>query len=346
MQLRPEQLDASLHRTLAPVYFISGEEPLRVLEAADAVRTRAREQGYGEREVFTVQTGFDWASLDSAADSLSLFSSQRLVELRLPSGKPGDAGARALRAWTERPPEDTLLLITAGKLEAPARRSQWVQALDRAGVVVFVWPLDPRQLPDWVRARMQRHGLVPDGEAVALLIDRVEGNLLACAQEIDKLYLLHGAGPVDAEAVLEAVADNARFDVFRLLDSALAGEAVRCTRILQGLQAEGVASPVVLWALARDIRQLAVMAGAIATGEPVAKVLVRFRIWQARKTAFSSALGRLTIAACRHLLRHCARIDRVIKGQAAGNEWDELLQLTLRLAGAAPLPADRPITAV
>jgi DNA polymerase-3 subunit delta len=339
VQLRPEQLESSLREALAPVYFISGEDPLRVLEAADAVRTRAREQGYGEREVLTVQSGFEWASLDSAAGSLSLFSSRRLLELRLPSGKPGDAGARVLRAWAEQPPEDTLLLITAGKLDAPARRSQWVQALDRAGVVVFVWPLDARQLPAWVRGRMQRYGLVPDREAIALLVDRVEGNLLACAQEIDKLYLLHGAGPVEAGAILESVADNARFDVYRLLDSALAGEAVRCTRMLQGLQAEGVASPVVLWALARDIRQLTAMAGAVAGGEPVAKVLARFRIWQARKTPFSRALGRLSVAACRHLLRHCARIDRVIKGQAAGNEWNELLQLTLSLAGAAPLPA-------
>lgn len=346
MQLRPEQLDASLRDTLAPVYFISGEDPLRVLEAADAVRARAREHGYGEREVLTVQADFDWASLSSATGTLSLFSQRRLLDLRLPSGKPGDAGANALRTWADHHPEDTLLLITAGKLEAAARNSKWVQALDRAGVVVFVWPLDARQLPAWVRARMQQRGLVPTTEAVALLAERVEGNLLACRQEIDKLYLQRGAGPVDAAAILDAVADNTRFDVYRLVDSALAGEAVRSTRILQGLQAEGVASPLVLWALARDIRQLAVMAGAVAGGEAVPKVLTRYRVWQGRKTAFSRALGHLSGAACRRLLRHCARIDRVIKGQAAGNEWDELLQLTLSLAGVNPLPADGISTAV
>jgi len=338
MQLKPEQVPDQLRRQLAPVYFISGDDPLRVMEAADAVRTAARAQGYDEREVFTVQTGFDWDSLLSGSDNLSLFSQRRIVDLRLPAGKPGDAGARVLRAWAEQPPEDTLLLVTAGKLEAAARKSKWVQALDRAGVVVFVWPQNPQEFTAWVQERMRRRGLEPTPEAVTMLADRVEGNLLACVQEIDKLYLLHGGGPLDAAAISGLVADHSRFDVYGLVDTALAGKAARGVRMLHGLRAEGVAPPVVLWALAREVRQLAVMAEAVAGGLPVTRVLGQYHVWQARKALVGAALQRLPVAQCNAMLRQCAAIDRVCKGQAAGNAWDELLQLTLELAGNITLP--------
>ncbi len=338
MQLKPEQVATQLRKQLAPVYFISGEEPLRVMEAADAVRAAAREQGYDEREVLTVQAGFDWDSLLSGGDNLSLFSQRRIVDLRLPTGKPGDAGARVLRAWAEQPPEDTLLLVTAGKLEAAARKSKWVQALDRAGVVVFVWPLNAQEFTAWVQQRMRRRGLEPTPEAVTMLAQRVEGNLLACVQEIDKLYLLHGGGPLDADAITGMVADHSRFDVYGLVDTALAGKAARGVRMLHGLRAEGVAPPVVLWALAREVRQLAAMAASVASGQSVTQVLGQYHVWQARKALVGGALQRLPAAQCNTLLRQCAAIDRVCKGQAAGNAWDELLQLLLELAGNNPLP--------
>ena len=338
MQLKPEQISTRLRKQLAPVYFISGDEPLRVMEAADAVRAAAREQGYDEREVLTVQAGFDWDSLQAGGDNLSLFSQQRIVDLRLPAGKPGDAGARALRAWVEQPPADTLLLITAGKLDPAARRSKWVQALDRAGVVVFVWPLNAQEFTAWVHQRMRRRGLEPTSEAVAMLAERVEGNLLACVQELDKLYLLHGGGPLDAAAITGMVADHSRFDVYGLVDSALAGKAARSVRILHGLHAEGVVSPVVLWALAREVRQLAAMAAAVAAGQSITQVLGQYRVWAARKALVGGALQRLPAARCNAMLRQCAAIDRVCKGQAAGNAWDELLQLTLELAGHTTLP--------
>jgi DNA polymerase-3 subunit delta len=342
MQIPPEQLESRLRGALAPVYFISGDEPLRVMEAADAVRERARAAGVEERNVLTVNAGFDWSRLAEAAGSLSLFASRRLIDLRLPGGKPGEAGAKALRAYAESPPGDALLLITAGKLETSARKSRWVQALDQAGVMVFVWPLDNRQLHAWVRARLQRRGLEATPEAAALLAERVEGNLLACVQEIDKLYLLRGAGRVDAPDIAAAVADSARFDVYNLADAALAGEGARSVRILNGLQGEGVASAVVLWALARDIRQLAAMARALAGGQGLTQVLARHRVWQSRSTAFTGALQRHSLAACNRLLRRCALIDRIIKGQAAGNAWDELLQLTLWLGGVHEIPAGLP----
>ena len=339
MQLTPDKLAAQLARQLAPVYFISGDEPLRVMEAADAVRAAARGQGYDEREVLTVQTGFDWGSLLAGAGNLSLFSQRRLIELRLPTGKPGDAGAKALRAYSEQLPEDTLLLITAGKLESTARKSKWVQALDRAGVVVFVWPLNAREFNGWVQQRMRQRGLDATPEAVALLADRVEGNLLACMQEIDKLYLLQDGGVVDADAIMSLVGDNARYDVYGLVDSALSGDGSRSVRILQGLCAEGLAPQVVVWALAHELRQLAAMQALVTSGKSIQQVLSQYRIWpDARKTLLGRALVRLPLVKCRAMLQQCALIDRVSKGQAAGKVWDELLQLTLQLAGTPVLP--------
>ena len=338
MQLTPDKLDAHLTRQLAPVYFISGDEPLRVMEAADAVRAAARSQGYDEREILTVQSGFDWDSLLSGAGNLSLFSQRRLIELRLPTGKPGTDGARTLRAYTEQLPEDTVLLITAGKLDPAARKSKWVQVLDKAGVVIFVWPLNAREFNAWVQQRMRQRGLEPTPEAVALLADRVEGNLLACVQEIDKLTLLQDDGVVDAAAILSLVGDNARYDVYGLVDSALSGDGTRSVRILHGLCAEAVAPQVVVWALAREIRQLAAMAAVVASGQSVQQVLTQYRVWAARKTVVGKALTRLAVSDYHAMLQQCAQIDRVSKGQAAGRVWDELLHLILQLAGADVLP--------
>jgi DNA polymerase-3 subunit delta len=339
MQLTPEKLDAHLARQLAPVYFISGDEHLRVMEAADAVRAAARGQGYDEREVLTLQSGFDWDSLMAGAGNLSLFSQRRLLELRMPAGKPGDAGAKALRAYTEQLPEDTILLVTAGKLETAARKSKWVQALDKAGVVIFVWPLNAQEFIAWVQQRMRARGLVPTPEAVSLLADRVEGNLLACMQEIDKLTLLQDGGVVDAAAIMSLVGDNARYDVYGLVDSALSGDGTRSVRILQGLCAEGMAPQVVVWALAREIRQLAAMAAVVASGQSVQQVLTRYHVWSARKTVVGTALARLPVTKCHAMLQQCALVDRVSKGQAAGKVWDELLQLTLLLSGTPAMSA-------
>ncbi|MGB5439048.1 MAG: DNA polymerase III subunit delta [Gammaproteobacteria bacterium] len=339
MQLKPDQLDAHLRKQLAPVYLISGDDPLRVMEAADAVRAAARARGYDERQVMTVQTGFDWNSLHSEAGNLSLFSQQRILDLRLPGGKPGKEGAQVLQDFAGHLPEDTLLLVTTGKLDAATRKSKWVQSLEKAGVAVTIWPLKgSAELLGWVGARMRRRGLEPTAAAVEMLTGQVEGNLLACAQEIDKLHLLNGAGTVDVEDITAMVADNARFDVYALVDSALLGDAARCVRILQRLRAEAVAVPVVLWALTREIRPLAGMAAAIAEGDPVGAVLGRYHVWQARKNIVGAALKRLSADDCKAMIRQCARIDRLCKGRATGNVWDELLQLTLRLAGKDILP--------
>jgi DNA polymerase-3 subunit delta len=333
MQLRPDQLEAHLKKTLAPVYFLTGDDPLQMTEAADALRAAARAQGYTDREVLSVESGFDWDQLLAAAGNLSLFAERRILELRLPTGKPGDAGGKALRAYVERPPEDTVLIVLAGKLEAAARKSKWVQALEQAGVMLTLWPVDAQKLPAWIRQRMHSRGLQPDPEAVALLAERVEGNLMAAAQEIEKLLLLHGPGALDAATVQASVADSARFDVFGLVDTALSGEVARSQRMLIALRGEGVEPVLILWALAREIRSLAAMAGEVARGTAPAQVMARHRVWESRKKPIAAALGRLRLPQWQRLLRQAAALDRIVKGQAPGNPWDELVQLTLRLAG-------------
>ena len=337
MQLKAEQLPQHFKKGLAPIYFIYGDELLLVQEAADAIRAAARAQGYSEREVFNVERDFDWNQLTESSNNLSLFAERRILEVRMPTGKPGDAGGKALREYAARPAEDTLLLIVSGKLDAQQRKSKWVTDLEAAGVGIAIWPVDAQQLPQWIRARMQSRGLQPTPEAVHLLAERVEGNLLACAQEIDKLKLLVGDGAIDVAAVTAAVADSARFDVFGLVDSALAGEAERSVRMLAGLRGEGIEPVVVVWALARELRSLAAMAWEIGRGATASAVMGRHRVWSSRQAVVGKALGRLSGGAGFSLLSDCARLERVVKGRAPGNAWDELVQLCLRLAGR-PLP--------
>lgn len=333
MKLRPEQLDGHLAGGLAPIYVVSGDEPLLLQEACDAVRAAARARGYAERTVFTVETGFDWGELAEAAAGMSLFATQRLIELRLPGGKPGEAGARALTAYATRPPADNLLLLSLPRLDKAAQSSKWFTALEQAGVLLQPWPPAPAQLPGWVAQRMRAKGLQPTPAAAAALAARVEGNLLAGVQEIEKLLLLRGPGAVDEANVMDAVADSARFDVFTLTDSALAGDAGRCLRILRGLQAEGVEPVLVGWALAREIRLLAALAQGLARGGKPFALYQQHRVWEKRQPLVERALKRHDLARWWELLRLCARVDRVIKGRAAGNVWDDLLQLCLMTAG-------------
>ena len=337
MQLKPEQLAQHLNKTLAPIYFIYGDELLLVQEAADAIRAAARARDFTEREVFTVEAGFDWNQLTDASNNLSLFAERRILEVRMPTGKPGDAGGKALRAYAERPADDTLLLVISGKLDAQQRKSKWVTTLEAAGVGIQIWPVDARSLPGWIRQRMQALDLQPSAQAVQLLAERVEGNLLACAQEIDKLKLLLGEGKVDVDAVTAAVADSARFDVFGLVDTALAGETERCLRMLSGLRGEGIEPVVVVWALARELRSLAAMGWAVGRGESAGAVMARQRVWKSRQAVVGKALSRHKPGSWQQMISQCARLDLMVKGRRQGNPWDELVQLCLHLAGR-PLP--------
>lgn len=333
MRLRYEQLASHLQQGLRPLYLISGDEPLQLKEAADAIRARAREQGFSEREVLHVEAGFDWNTLTAASDTLSLFSEQRLLELRLPSGKPGKEGGAALSEYAANPPSDTLLLVISGKIDSAAQKSKWFKAVEAAGVALPVWPVESAAMPGWVLNRMRSRGLQPSSEAAQVLAERVEGNLLAAAQEVEKLLLLYGEGPIKVEQVEEGVADSARYDIFELVDTALLGDAERTARVLEGLHAEGVEPVLVLWALLREIRAMAQMAEELAQGSSIDALMGRFRIWEKRKGPVRAGLKRHTLKRWLQLLRRAGRVDRMIKGIEPGNPWDELLQLTLLMSG-------------
>jgi len=334
MRLRVEQLQAHLRKGLAPLYVVSGDEPLQVGETTDAIRAAARSAGYLSREILEAGGRFDWNLLGQQADELSLFAEKKIVDLRIPGGKPGREGGAALAGWCERLPEETLLLITLPKLDRGQLNAKWMKALDGAGVVIQVWPPDATRLPHWVEQRMRAVGLAPEPGVAQMLAEQTEGNLLAARQEIEKLVLLHGEGRITQAQLSQAISDSARFDVFTLVDAALAGKVNRSLRILGGLQAEGVALPVVLWALAREIRGLAGMAGALAAGRPLGQVLSQGGVWKNRQSLVGQGLKRLPPGRWQALLMQCRRADAMIKGAAAGDPWLQLEQIVLTMAGA------------
>ncbi|WP_263144209.1 DNA polymerase III subunit delta [Pseudomonas sp. RIT-PI-AD] len=345
MKLSPAQLAKHLQGSLAPVYAVSGDDPLLCQEACDAIRAAARAQAFGERQVFSAEANFDWGQLHEAGASLSLFADKRLLELRLPSGKPGDKGSAALLEYLARPPEDTLLLLSLPKLDGSTQKTKWAKALIDGNQAQFIqiWPVDAVQLPQWIRQRLAQAGLAASPEAVDLIAARVEGNLLAAAQEIEKLKLLASGDQIDVTTVQAAVADSARFDVFGLIDSVLNGEAAHALRMLEGLRGEGVETPVILWALARELRLLASLAQQFAHGVPLEKAFSAARppVWDKRRPLMSRALQRHPASRWNQLLMDAQRIDAQIKGQAPGSAWTSLARLCLLAAGQRlSLPAE------
>lgn len=302
-------------------------------EAVDAVRAAARGRGHTERIVLTADVDFDWARLLHEGRNLSLFAARQIIELRMLSGKPGTAGSQALQRYCASAPDTNLLLITAPKLDTQAQKAEWFAALDRAGVVIQVKAVEARELPGWIAGRLQNRGFRPTGDAVAALAGRVEGNLLAAAQEIEKLQLLYGSGEIGLESVLDAVADSARFTVYHFADSALRGESARVVRILNGLRAEGVEPAIVLWALVRELRSLTNIAYDLKNGTPIEQVLAKHRVWEHRKPMVRHALKRHPLSRLRRLLRQAGTCDQIIKGIRQGSPWDALMQLSLALAG-------------
>ncbi len=341
MRLRPDQLATHLRKALASLYLVHGEEVLLAQEAADAIRVAARERGHVERECLTVSAGFDWNALRQSLASPSLFASRRLLELRLGDAKPGETGSKALIECAARPAADVVLLVTAGKLDWQVQKGRWFTALESAGVAVAAQAVEARQLPAWIERRMRSRGLNPTADAVALLSERMEGNLLAAAQEIEKLLLLTDGQPLGAEAILLAVGDCARYNIYDWVEAALLGQPERTARILSGLRGEGVEPALVNWALHREIRTLAALAFARDRRQGLEAVFAAHKVWEKRKPTLLQASQRLDLAGCRRLLRDCARADRLIKGIEPGSPWEALLDNGLRLAGVALLP-DRP----
>jgi len=328
VRLNPEQFNTAL-KQLAPVYFITGDEPLQQGEVADAIRLAAKKSGYTTREVFSVEAGFEWGELALSADSMSLFADKKLIDLRMPSGKPGTEGSKALIDYCQRLPEDNLLLISAPKITAATLKSKWCQALDQAGVIVQVWPLEGAALIQWLQRRAQKRGLQIGVDGIKALASRIEGNLLAASQEIEKLYILYGNESISKQAVENVVADSSRFDVFKLTDCMLAGRITRAIKVLNGLKAEGIAPPVIVWAVSREIRLLINIKIAVNQGQNKEMVLKNNRLWDKRKQIVSAAVSRMDIQVLQKALLLCSKADRQIKGREQGDCWETLLSLCM-----------------
>jgi DNA polymerase III subunit delta len=333
VRIESNQLAQNLQRALVALYVIVGEETLLQLEAVDRITQTARKQGYAEREVFSVETGFDWQRLLVSGNSLSLFAAKRMIELRMPQGKPGAEGAAVLRQYCARLPDDAITLVTLPRLDRHAQASDWFAALAAAGTVVSAEPVTREQLPQWIRQRLAQNKQEADEPTLAFLVERTEGNLLAARNEIEKLALLFPPGRLDADQVRQAVMDVARFDVYDLSAALLTGDAQRFRRTLEGLQQEGEAAPLILWSLSSELRTLAALLAGSAEGRAVNDLMREQRVWGPRQALVQRALRRVRLSEAQQALAHAARVDRMIKGVGAGDAWQALLELGLSLCG-------------
>jgi DNA polymerase III subunit delta len=344
MQIRPEQLAAQLDRGLKPLYTVYGDEPLLAQEAGDAIRAAARAAGYTERKVFTVSGAhFDWSAVLGAAQAMSLFADKQLIEIRIPSGKPGKEGSEALQRYCEGLTDEVMTLVTLPKLDFQQSKAAWFAALDGAGTSVRVETLDRKQIPQWLAQRLARQQQrVQEGEAgqrtLAFFADRVEGNLLAAHQELQKLALLHPPGELSFEAVESAVLNVARYDLPKLAEALWTGQVERTLRMLAGLQAEGEAAVLVHWTLAEDLRALARARAAIDEGKPPPLALKEARVWGVKERLFERVLPQLSSAQTAQWLLAASVVDGIVKGLKHPDwphePWDALKRLVLMLLQA------------
>jgi DNA polymerase III subunit delta len=333
MKITGDQLLPQLERSLKPAYLVSGDEILFMQEAVVAIKAKAQADGFTERLSFTVDAGFDWSQFQAQAQTGSLFSDKQCLELRLVSTKLNESGKKILENYLARPPAGKLLLMVTGKLDAATQRTTWVKNVEQVGVMVTIWPLQPAKLAPFLQRRLQQSGLKTDSAGIELLVARTQGNLLAAAQEIEKLSLLYPLGTtLTVRQIHEASADNSRFNVFDLTDHILQANLPNIVRILAGLRAEGVEPTLILWALTRELRQLIPLAQAREIGKSWEQILSGPSIWEKRKPWIRRLLEQHTPMSLQQCLQKAAKIDAIIKGGLAGSVWDELMGLALGMA--------------
>jgi DNA polymerase-3 subunit delta len=332
VKIQANQLSTYLRKNLAPCYLVTGDEPLLVNEALDSIRQAARERGFISRESQMATQSFDWLALAASSANLSLFAEKRVVELRIPTGKPGREGSKAIVELVDQLGPELMLIVITPKLDRNAQKSKWVKTLEGQGVWLPIYQVTFRDLPAWVARRMRDEGLQPDRAAAQLIAERVEGNLLAAAQEIEKLRLLLGEGQVTAEDVTNAVADSSRYDVFGLVEAALAGDARRALRILGGLHAEGVEPLLVFWALGRELNLLASLSEAVRRREDIGALMRKNQVWDKRQSLIRSCLGRVSCEELHRLLKAARRGDAASKGQLEADPWQMATNLVLALS--------------
>ena len=339
MQLRPDALDTHLTRPLSPLYVIASDEHLLALEAADKIRRTARAQGYTERDVLQVDRSFKWGELLAANQSQSLFGDRKLIELRIPTGKPGKEGSQALQQYAAALSPENVTLVTLPKLDWATQKAVWVGVLQQAGVYMEIPLVDRAQLPAWIGARLAMQQQSADRPSLDFIAERVEGNLLAAHQEIQKLALLHPPGKLDASQIRDAVLNVARYDVFKLNEAMLAGDTARLVRMIDGLQGEGEALPLVLWAMAEEIRTLLRVRSVVDAGRSPSQACAELRVRKDKVRLVENAVRRLSSPALEAALQDAAQVDRMIKGLRAkafaGDAWDGILQLGLTVANGA-----------
>jgi DNA polymerase-3 subunit delta len=337
MDIKPDRLAAQLAAgPLRPAWLVASPEPLLLLEAADAIRVAARAQGITEREIFEAeghQREPDWKALEASFRAPSLFATRRLVEIRLPTGKPGKEGEKAIIEFCADPPADVCLLVTCGEWSMK-HGGKWSQAIGQCGATVIAWAVKPHELSDWIDRRLRSRGLTADRDAVQRLAERVEGNLLAAAQEIDKLALLSDGSPLDAQRMDALVADAARFDVFRLLDAAMNAQPALVSRMLAGLRGEGDSVLALLGMVIRELQRCAAIARVQARGGNLAAEFRAQQIWESRQAAYRRALARHPAPRWERFVAEAALVDRIAKGRAPGDAWVALERLLLAVADA------------
>ncbi len=331
MNVRPDQLKSVVAKRTYPVYMVSGDEPLQQMESLDLIRSYLRDNDFSEREILDVDAQFDWQRLMDEAANMSLFATRRIVELRLPSAKPGRQGSQVLKDYLSRPPEDTVLIINAGKIDGNSKKSAWYKTVEQSGMIVQCWPVAADKLSSWLQQRFRARDMDADNEVLAYISQHVEGNLLAADQEIEKLYMLLGPGKISYADVAEAVTSQSRYSVFELVDMLLVGNTKRVIKIITGLKAEGVVPVVVNWALAKDIRLLAQASQDISSADFMLK---RSGVWQSRIAMFRSCMSRHSPRSFQLMLKRCSYIDAVSKGMIDSNVWDDIESLCVRLAGS------------
>jgi len=339
MRIKPEQLSRTLNNNELPLYWLSGDEPLLMQEAADLIRGEYRKKGFTEREVLNVDKNFDWGQFLQSTGNLSLFAEKKIIELRLSTAKLEDAGKKAIQHYLNELNPDYLILLSGPKLEAATLKTKWFMEIEKHGAFMQIWPINRENLSPWLEQRLLREGIQADSEAVHLLVDKVEGNLLAAMQEIEKLKLLAGDGSediirLDANTVMQVVADSSRYNVYQLVDAALLGDVSRSQKMLWGLRNEGIFPLLILAALCRELRALLPMLEKKREGQGVNAILQSSRVWFNRKQAVAAAITRLDSESVWRLLDHSRVIDQCIKGMSDANPWDELSLLLLQLSGA------------
>ena len=330
MRIKFEQLPQYLQKQTAPLYTLFGNEPLLILEAADLIRTHAHQHGHTERELFTVDHHFDWSDLLNAGNNLSLFGDRRIMDIRIPSGKPGKEGSKAIEAYCKTLPPDTITLITLPRIDKQGQATKWFKTLENTSVLIPVYAIEREQLPGWIGQRLGRQQQKADSDTLQFLADQVEGNLLAAHQEIKKLALLYPSGNLTFDQVKDVVLNVARYDVYQLSEAMISANTTRYTRILSGLQGEGTAPLLILATLTEQIRQLIFIRKGLEHGQSPAQLMQAARVWGDRQRIVMTAAKRISFESLTQGLSYAAKIDRIIKGVAQGDTWDELLQLGLR----------------